>query len=160
MRGIVRRAVSDREVKDEKAVVDWANKEAIPVLREMRDVHALEAVIGASVDSAGDAVLTNIWTSDPIATDSVLQVVAEVLAMSTSGATQTASYVRRATFRDVAGVPSQLGTTSSVYTEESVAGYDVAFSLSGSSILLDVQDDGVSPSYWTAKITVFRTPAA
>ncbi len=163
MRGMVRRAVSDREVaREPEEVAGWINKEAIPLLREMRDVHGLEPVVGAAVSSAGDGVFTNIWTSDPVPTDSVVQVEARIIGRATSGAPQAVSYVRRATFVNEAGVLAQLGTTVAEYSDESDSGFDVRLQISGSgtALTLDVQDDGVSPTYWTAKLSMFRTPAA
>jgi hypothetical protein len=50
----------------------------------------------------------------------------------------SAGYVRRAVFKNVAGVVTQVGTTQDSFTVEDQAGWDVSFSISGTTISCDV----------------------
>lgn len=145
------RAVSGREVSKPEDLSAWANKEVMPVLRDLRAASNYEAVIKKELDTAGTAVFTNIWTSESMPTDSTW--LTEVRITGTS-ATQHCAYVLRGVFGNTAGAVAQVGTTSIEYAEESAAGLDVQLVVSGQTVTLDVKDDGAGTFVWVAVIRV------
>lgn len=160
MKNTIPAALSDREIKSEKELVEWANRELRPVVRQARAVlnNRYDAVFELS--TAGTGAFTNIWTSDAMPTGSAWLVVAHVIAYTTSGTAQRGAYIRRGLFYNDAGTVAQQGTTVAEYTEESAAGADVRLQVSGQTIQLDVQDDGVSTFSWRAFVTVYPTREA
>lgn len=151
------RAVSERALGKAEELLFWANREVIPVLREMRDALNLETVQRFRVNTLATGLFANIWTSDAMPTDSAWLVEAKVIARAISGTAQRCTYIRRGLFYNESGTVTQQGATDATYTNESAAGCDVRLQVSGQTIVLDVQDDGASQFQWVALVRVLST---
>lgn len=148
----VERGISNRSA-NEKGLLPFINDELVPLARQIRTALNTPYRAAFSITTAGDGAWTNIWTSAEVELDRAWFVEVQVVAVA---ATDTAAYVRRATFRDTAGTLAQQGTTSSEYTEESAAACDVRFAVSGSTVLIDVRDDAASAFNFTASVSVLE----
>lgn len=148
---------SSLELKSEKELLDWANREAIPLLRQLRaranDVY--HAVFELSTAASG--AFATIWTSDAMPTDSAWFVEVRVIGRASAGTDQRTAYVARGTFYNDSGTVAQQGSTSSDYAEESAAGCDLRFAVSGQTVTFDVKDDGVSTYSWLAFVSVYAS---
>lgn len=153
MKPTVPLAVSQRPV-DDKSIVDWVNREAVPLAKQMRDALNSESVSSHKLTTAATGAFETIWESGDLPTDSAWLVEARIIGRSTS---QTAAYILRATFDNRAGVVTQRGSTASEYGEETAAACDARMLLSGSEIHLDVRDDGASRFYWRATVRVLAS---
>lgn len=147
--------VSSRGVAGDKQLVSWANGEVMPVLRQLRDAANLEAVSGAALTTAATGVFTNLWASDVMPSSCAWLVEARVVGY---GSAEAVGYVLRALFRNEAGVVSQVGTTVVEYSEESDASYGVRLQVSGQTVVLDVQDDAVTPTRFAARVSILHLP--
>jgi len=156
MKNTVPTAVSDRAVTKD-ALDTWVNKEARPLLQEARRALNTEAAQVATLTTAATGAFANIWTSDPVPTDSSWSVHVRVLGQSTAGAAQTADYGRVALFRNTAGTLAQVGATQALWSIETAAAMDVRLQVSGQTVTLDVRDDGVSTIAWKAHIRILPT---
>lgn len=140
-------------------VVAWANKEVMPVLRQLRDAANLEGALGTEVTTAGTGVFTQLWQSDPMPTSASWLIEARVLGRTTTAApVQTAGYVVRGLFQNDAGVVTQIGVTAADFTAESDPGYDIRMQVSGQTVVLEVQDDGAAATRFTAKVLLLHQP--
>jgi hypothetical protein len=143
------------ELKTTEDLLRWANKEAIPLLRQLRarlnDTY--NAVFELSTAATG--AFTSVWTSDAMPTDSAWMVEIRVIGRATAGTDQRTSYVARGTFYNDSGVVAQQGSTSSDYVEESAAGCDFRFAVVGQTVTFDVKDDGASTFGWLAFVSVY-----
>lgn len=146
--------VSSREIKEEE-VVAWANKEALPVLRELRDFANAEQVAASNVVTVGDGEWSTLWVSDPIPTGVAVRVVADVIGQ---GDEEAACYQRVAFFRNEGGTLTQIGATQAPWTLETAAGADVRLEVAGQTITLDVRDDGAEAFSWHSIVRAFSTP--
>lgn len=151
MKNTISRALSQRPVKDEKAAVDFLNKELVPVVREMLDVHNVRSAVDVDLVTAGTGAFTAIWTSDPMPSGAAWHLAATALGR---GASESAVYAREAFFINNGSGPAQVGVTRDVSTFETAAGADIRFAVVGSQIALQVQDDGTQPYVWTASVSI------
>jgi hypothetical protein len=150
----VKTPVSEREVK-QTDVAAWANKEAVPVLRELRGFANAEQVAQVQVATVGAGDWTLLWTSGAVPTGVSVRILADVVGESD---TDSGSYGRVALFRNQDGALGQVGATASLWTLESAAGPDVRFRLEGQAVLLEVQDDGVEEFTFYGIVRSFSTP--
>ena len=156
MESTVSPPISSREIKEEVEVVAaWANKEAIPVLRELREFANAEQVLTTTGVSAGDGAWTTLWVSDPVPTGVAVRVIADVIGKSES---EAVCYQRAAFFMNEGGTLDQIDSTEAIWSFESAAGPDVRLQISGQTITLEVQDDGADPFTWNAIVRAFATP--
>lgn len=151
----IRRAASDRQLKDADDLIPWANREMIPLVKDIREFANQDGSQVFTLSTAGTGAFATIWTSDAMPTNSTWHVYVKVQARTTAGAAQACSYTREAYFTSVAGVASQVGATASIATFESAAAADVQFALSGQTVLFQVKDDGVSTFAWKCRVVVF-----
>lgn len=151
----VKTPVSERALKEEGDLLSWANKEAVPALREIRSFANLVSTIGVSSTSAGDGSWTNLWSSDAMPTDVDWEIEVSVIGR---GGEERVNYRRAAFFTNIDGVVSQVGVTEALWTFETSAGPDVRLEVSGQTVRLDGMDDGVSPFDWHVAVRVFATP--
>lgn len=155
MKTTVGRALSERQLgKEPQEVVDFMNRELIPLARDMRTAHNLEAVQQFTLSTAATGAFATIWTSDPMPTDSTWHVVVKCQGRSP---TQACAYVREAYFANVAGVVAQVGATASISTFETAAAADVQFLVSGQTVLFQCKDDAATTFQWKATITVLAS---
>ena len=80
-----------------------------------------------------------------------------MLGFKTSGASRVFAGIRRATFQSNAAVVAQVGATTDVYTQETVAGTQAAIAASGSTVVVQVTDDAANTFQWLARISVLRS---
>lgn len=161
MRLTIPTAVPSREVPTVLGkVVAWANKEVMPVLRQLRDAANLEAALGAEVTTGGGGAFAQLWVSDPMPTNRSWLVEVRVIGRSSSGPAQTVGYIVRGLFQNLDGVVTQIGATSTSFTGESDAGFDIRLQVSGQAVAVEVQDDGVSPTRFNAKVVLLHQPVA
>jgi hypothetical protein len=152
-------AVPTREVPTVLGkVVAWANKEVMPVLRQLRDAANLEGALGSEVTTGGAGTFGQLWQSDPMPTNSSWMIEARVIGRSTTGPVQTVGYVMRGLFQNDSGAVTQIGVSSTPFIAESDAGYEIRFVISAQRIVLEVQDDGVSATRFTAKVLLLHQP--
>jgi hypothetical protein len=106
-----------------------------------------------------DATATTILTLATI-TDSVKMIEVRVAARRTGGTGGTAgdvgSYIKKATFKNVGGAVSQVGSTTDDHVAESQAGWDVAFSVSGTNVLVQVTGAADNNVTWHATARVYE----
>lgn len=157
MKTTIPTAVSDRQLRDEKDLVPYINKELLPLAREFRAAHNTEALQTFTVTTAATGTFTTIWTSDPMPTNSIWRVLVTATAFTTAGAAQQCAYTREACFANAAGVVGQVGATAVIATFETAAAADVQFALSGQTILFQVRDDGASTFTWKAVVRVLAS---
>ncbi len=148
--------VSPRDV-NEKGVLDYLNVELRPFLSAVRASLNIETVQAFTLSTAATATFTNIWTSDPMPTNSAWFVEARVLTFASAGAAQRCAYIRHGLFYNDAGTVAQQGTTTATYSEESAAGADVQLVVDGQTVTLDVKDDGTSTFWWVAVVRLLPT---
>ena len=160
MKTTVGRALSERLVSSQDEVLTYLNRELIPLARDMRTVHNLEAVQQFTGATTATGTFQTLWTSDPMPTNSTWHVMVKCSARSISGAAQQCAYVREAYFANVAGVVAQVGATASLSTFETAAAADVQFLVSGQTVLFQFQDDGVSAFAWKATVTLLASDEA
>lgn len=154
MKTTVGRALSERLLGDADEVVTYLNRELIPLARDMRVAHNLEAVQQFTLTTAATGAFATIWTSDPMPTDSTWHVVAKCTGRSAS---RNCAYVREAYFANIAGSVVQIGATASISTFESAVAADVQFLVSGQTVLFQVKDDTSGTFLWKATITVLAS---
>lgn len=157
MKTTVGRALSQRQVDRTEDLVAFVNRELIPLARDMRAAHNLEAVQQFTLSTSGTATFTSIWTSDPMPTNSTWHVRVKCSAMTTAGTAQQCAYVREAYFANTAGVVAQVGSAVSISSFETAAAADVQFLVSGQAIKFQVKDDGASTFAWKATVTVLAS---
>ncbi|TAK04201.1 hypothetical protein EPO34_03585 [Patescibacteria group bacterium] len=106
-----------------------------------------------------DATATTILTLATI-TDSVKMIEIKVAARRTGGTGGTAGdgagYARVATFKNIAGTVSQIGSTQDNATHESQAVWDVSFSISGTNVLVQVTGAADNNITWHATARVYE----
>lgn len=91
--------------------------------------------------STTDDTVTTISTIE-MPVSSTLLVAARVLARRTGGSAGAANdalaYEIKATFKNVAGAATQVGTTTIIMSDKDQIGWDVVFDVSGGNVLIDV----------------------
>lgn len=147
--------VSDRQVRDDKAVVPFLNKEVIPALQALRKAANAKYEAGFALSTAATGAWTNIWTSASMPTGSAWYVTAEINMRVTSGAVQRGAWILRGVFYNDAGTVAQQGATSAEYTEASAG--TVRMQVSGQTVTVDVRDDGVSTMAWVAFVSALTS---
>jgi len=149
--------VSDRPVADADALLPWANKEIIPLARELRSAANQRAQAFYTVDTEAVGAFGTLWTSAmPINT--VWFVTARVTGISKSGAAQQYAYTLESLFySDGSGVMSQVGATSALTTIESDAAAQCLLRISGGQPILQVADNGVSPTTWVGQVSILSS---
>lgn len=100
-----------------------------------------------------DATVTVAATVATI-TDRAYLVTAKVLATETTDHDEVASYGRVGTFKNDGGTLTQVGSTTSLWTHEDTAGWDVDFNVSGTSIRLRVTGAAATNISWLADLDV------
>lgn len=157
MKNTVATAVRRRGLSKANELVIWANDEAMPALDGLRT--AANAVYRARFEktTAATGVLTTAWTSEAMRPSIAWSVTAHVLARASSGAGR-ATFTRTALFYRDSANAVQEGATTATVTIRNPAGLDVAFGVSGTSVVLQVQDDGVLTVEWGVLITLDEVP--
>lgn len=148
--------VSDRPVADTDALLPWANKEIVPLARELRAFANQRAVQTATVDT--DTLgLRTVWTQQMPA-NAVWHVSARVVGISISGPTQHYGYTVEACFSsDSSGNPTIVGAQNQISVFESAAAANARLRVTGGKPTLEAQDDGVSPARWFAQISILSS---
>lgn len=139
--------VSDRPV-EESGVLSFINNELIKLLRQVRAALNFTGSDRASAGSAGAGAFVTVWTSVAMPNDAVWNVVANVTGISTGGIAQQAGYILAGTFASVAGVVSQIGTSTVIHSAESAAAIDARFGTGSRSVFVEARDNAVSPMRW------------
>lgn len=148
--------VSDRPVADDKALLPWANKEMIPLARELRGFANQRAVQTGTVDT-NTLGLGTLWTQQMPAS-TVWHVSARVVGVSLSGPTQHYGYTVEACFSsDSSGNPAIVGAQNQISVFESAAAANARLRVTGGRPTLEAQDDGVSPTRWFAQVSILAS---
>lgn len=139
MRPTVSAAVSDRPIS-EAGLVDWANREAQPVLSQLRTFANARSVERATATTDGAGAYIRIWESPDPPTDATWTITATVAGMSsTAGGAPRAGYVLAAVVASVAGTVTLTGTTV-LASHETAAGIDARFGVSGRTAYVEARD--------------------
>lgn len=80
------------------------------------------------------------------------------VAARSSDGTQGAGYVLSATFRNAAGIVSQIGTTTVVSAHEDVAAWDAVLDISGTDVRVRVTGEAAKTITWRATATAISAP--
>lgn len=150
MKPTVTKAVSGRPVKAE-SLEDWANKEVVPVLQQLRAASNFSGVERAEVTTAGAGVATVIWTSPEMPTDASWLVTATVTGLSVSGVERAGIVVNVTTQSTAGGAVTQVGTTN-VSTHVTTVGIAASFAVVGRTVTLSVNDGGTGAMTFVALV--------
>lgn len=138
---------------DLEAIAAFINREALAVLRALREAVNYESTERKTATTAGAGAYVTVWTSPEMPTDSTWTCRASVAGTdATAGGSQHASYLLGATFQSVAGTVAQVGATSVLYSHESAAGIDARFTVSGQTVLLEARDAGAAAMNFVAVV--------
>ena len=152
----VSQTISER-APSEGSLTIWAQREVIPFLREARQALNSEIFIAKSYNSVGDGAYATVWTSDPILTNTSVNVEIKLVAKSISGAAQSGSIELRGLFTNTSGTLAQVGVTTSVYSNVTDALIGATISVSGGSVICRVKDNAVSPMSWKILVSTLST---
>lgn len=114
------------------------NKEIIPVLGAVRDAANFEPTAKASLDTSitiGD--YERLWESEAVPPGSATWLVEARIAAISQGA--AAAYILRAAFYNSAGVPTQIGATTTVAYESNFL-FDARFGVTSSTVFVEVRN--------------------
>lgn len=155
MNATVTAPVSDRGVSED-SVIPWVNREAIPVLRQLRQAANYASCERQEADSAGDGNYVTVWTSPAMPTDATWQVTAHVVGVSISGAAQRASYMLVRAVESTAGTVAAIAATTTIASAESAGACDARLQVdaSGRTVYVDARDDATSPMRWVAVVHI------
>lgn len=117
----------------------------------------LGGTVGVPTIQTDDATPTNSELLTTIANDYETVTIELSVAAQKLVGSDAASYGRRATFKTVAGVLSQVGATTPLWTHENVAGWDVNFVTAGVSIYAEVTGQAATDIDWTFSVRVFSS---
>jgi hypothetical protein len=146
-------AVSARPV-DDKGVVDWANREVVPVLSQVRDAVNVVGTQRVTGRTAGAGAYLKIWQSSDLPTDAAWNVSAYVTAMAAApGGPERAAYFLGGLVSSVAGAVALVGTTT-VYAQETTAAIDARFGVLARGAYLEVRDAGAGMMDFVAVVDV------
>lgn len=154
MKATIETPVSER-APQERSLTIWAQRETIPFMIAVRKVLNDEYITSTSFASTLSGWQTA-WTSDPIPTNRAWTVNVSISAISTSGANQSAAFSILSLFTNVGGVVSKIGS-STVHSILSDVTIDARVVVSGSAIIVQVQDNGVSPMLWKIRVEILFT---
>lgn len=144
MRSSVKSAAVKENISDEKERIDLAN--------DLRRFAVLTYVDTFTTKTTNTATPMVLWVSDTMPTSSVWDVELNVVAEATDGS--AAAYRRVARVKRGAGAPSLLATATPIADFEDVVAWDVAVSVSGSSIQLAVTGDVLRVVSWKARVEI------
>ena len=139
------------------AVVEGRSKERenFTLLNQLRAFANLTYEANATLTTAATGVATVAWTSPTIPDNGCWTVQANVTGYATAGGTGAAAYVILVGIESDAGVAVAIGGTSvTVMQRESAAAMDCLFSLSGQTLQVKVQDDGVLTMKWKVHVSI------
>lgn len=154
MKPTVVQGVSPRAVPAD-GVVEWANREALPILRELRAAANFEAIVEFSnVETSGAPGV--IWTSEEMPTTGIWLVEVRVVASTQAISTVCAGLVARRAFVSVAGALTALGSTD-ITRWRNPATWDLALDVNAAArtVTATGTDDGVA-SYWTGTARILE----
>ncbi|MGE3852764.1 MAG: hypothetical protein AB7K09_13560 [Planctomycetota bacterium] len=100
-----------------------------------------------------DATVTTIWSLTTSSNTTYL-IDAYVVARRTNNSSESAGYIRAATFRNASGTASQVGTTGSLLTNESTSSWNVTYSVSSPTVNLQVTGAASNDITWHATVRV------
>lgn len=87
-------------------------------------------------------------------TDRLYVLTAIIGAVDTGDYNEGASYGRVATFKNDGGTVTQIGSTTSLWTHEDTAGWDVDFNISGTTIRVRVTGAAATNITWLVDVDV------
>jgi hypothetical protein len=141
--------VSGRPVTED-ALVEWVNKEAVPLLSQTRTAVNSRSTERAEITTDGSGTSTVIWTSPAMPSDAAWLVSATVAGLSVSPGVQRAGFSLNITAQSTAaGAVTSVGTTA-ISTHVTTFGIDAVFSVMGRFVLLEVNDGATGAMQFTA----------
>jgi hypothetical protein len=144
-----------RRVVGKNDPLPWINKEALPVMSQMRTALNYRTTQKFYIDTLGDNTWTPVWESGcQLPYDGIWLAEAYVVGQ---GVTQRCSFVVHGTASSTTGVATLAGYTI-VSNYELDSACDVRFSVDASArtMLLEVLDNGVEEMRFTAVISVLE----
>jgi hypothetical protein len=149
----VTQAVSDRPV-DQEDLVDWVNREATPVLAQLRKAANAVGSYQATGRTTGGGGYLTIWTSPELPADATWCVGGSVAAMAAApGGGERAAYLVYCMVTSIAGVVTITGA-SSLYSAETNAAIDARFGVTGRTAYLEVRDAATAVMDFVAVIEI------
>lgn len=143
---------------DHRDVKRWADEEAIPLLLDLRGAHNAVYRTRFEATTAATGLLTPAWTSEAMRTNTAWSITAQVVGRASAGGNGRAMFSRAALFYRDSGNAIQEGATTSLVTIRNPVGLDVNLGASGTSVVLEVQDDGILTVDWSVFITLDEVP--
>lgn len=134
----------------------FINKEALPLLRALRDAANLEARERVTVTTDGLGTYSRLWTSPEMPSNATWTIRASVAGTaSAAGGVQHAGYLLGATFQSTAGTVTQTGSTSVLYSHESAAAIDTRFNVDSvlRTVYLESRDDAAGAMIFIAVVS-------
>lgn len=129
------------------------DKQTFRLVNQLRRFGNLTYTSRFNVVTLGTGALTPAWTSDTVPEGVTWAVTADVVGISRVGGSGRAWYELRGLFyRDVGGALTQESVTAVSLSIETPAGFDASLSISGNTVLANVQDDGVRTVSWSVLI--------
>lgn len=134
-------------------------REVYQLVNKLRDFANTPFLIKADLDTAATGVLTALWTSAEVPEGAVWRVAAVIIGRATaSGPAVVTADIYALFYRQSGGSLTQQDVTYSASTPiATVAGTDADIVVSGNTVVVKVQDDGVRPYSWSAIVTVMET---
>lgn len=157
MKPTILNGVNTRAVTED-GLVEWVNREAVPLLQSLRGASNYWSKFNFSVDTLGDGVATEIWESDELPTSGIWVVKACIAAFPTEPSTDDAVYydLEQVFQTRDGGAVNTVGAGSIGGFEYSEA-FGVTLSASASrTISLSVSDNAVVACRWRAVVSVLE----
>lgn len=153
MKPSVSQAVSGRPISKE-ALTDWANREAQPLLQQLRKFANARGVEKQDGLTDGAGTFLQIWASDTLPADATWMLTATIAATSDAAAgARKAAYLLTAIASSVDGTVSLLAQ-STLWDHETDAAFDARFAVSGRTVFLEVSDGAVAAMRFASVVDV------
>lgn len=128
-------------------------KQNYGLVNQLRRFANLTYTARFAATTAATGVLTAAWTSDTVPEGVTWAVFADVIGIARAGGTGRAWYELKGLFyRTVGGVLTQEGATSVPLLDENPIGLNATLAISGNTVVVQVQDDGVLTMSWSVLI--------
>lgn len=134
-------------------------REVFQLINRLRDLLNYRFLTKADIETAATGVLTAIWTSPEVPEGAVWRVEAKIIGRATAGGAAVVTCdIYALMYREVGGALTQEDVTYSASTPiATVAGTDCDIVVSGNTVAVQVQDDGVRNFSWSAIVQVMET---
>lgn len=153
MKATVEKPVRTRGVKPDE-LTTTVNRELLPLLIQVREALNIHYTASFELPTAATGAWTTIYTSDDIPVGQDWLVEAEIRAKAS---TARSAWIIRGLFYNTGSAAAQEGSTVVEYSQ-TVAAFDVRFSVASNHFTVDVLDDGALSVDWLCIVTLRENP--